>query len=229
MKESKIVIPQKASWFGRLVARLIYWITRLFTATIRFRIHPDFNHIEYFDPNKKAEPVIFCIWHNRLFLCLACYFKYAVRPQPSRHMAALVSASRDGGMLTRVLELYHIKPIRGSSSRRGGQALIELHSCAHKGLDLAVTPDGPRGPKYKIQKGVITMAQVTGLPILPVTYHLSHKYTLKSWDGFQIPFPFCTCTISIGHPIRIPKELTDEERETWRQKVNQAMLEQTKD
>lgn len=226
---SQRVIPHKPKWHGRIAAHLIYWVTRLFTATIRFRLHPQRSNMEIFDAPGTPQPVIFCIWHNRLFLCLALYFLFAVKRQPTRRMAALVSASRDGGILSQVLELYHIQPVRGSSSRRGGQALIELHTWAGKGLDLAITPDGPRGPRYRIHPGAITMAQTTGLPILPICYHLSWKYTLKSWDGFQIPFPFCKCTISVGDPIYIPRQLTAEEREAWREKVNRAMLDQTDD
>lgn len=221
--------PQKPHLYGRILAHLLYWATRLFTATIRFKLHDVYRHTELLDSHQDSRPVIFCIWHNRLFLCLACYMKFALKNDPHRRMAALVSASRDGGMLSRVLELYHIQPVRGSSSRRGAQALVELHSWARQGLDLAVTPDGPRGPRYQVHPGVITMAQVSGLPILPITYHLSHKYVLKSWDRFQIPLPFCTCTVSAGQPIYIPKELTPEERESWRAKVNQAMLDQTQD
>lgn len=224
-----IIKPQKARWHGRLLAWLVFGVTRLFTATIRFRLHPQHNHLEAFGSASEPQHVIFCIWHNRLFLSLACYFTYVVKRQPERKMAALVSASRDGGMLTRVLELYNIVPIRGSSSRRGAQAMVELHSSAQKGLDLAITPDGPRGPRYQIHPGVITLAQLTGLPILPVTYYLSLKYTLRSWDRFQIPLPFSTCTVSAGKPIYIPRQLTPEEREQWRQKVNQTMLNQTED
>lgn len=225
----RIVKPQKARWHGRLMAWLVFGVTRLFTASIRFRIHPVHNHVEEFGTPSKPQNVIFCIWHNRLFLSLACYFIYVVKAQPKRKMAALVSASRDGGMLTRVLELYNIVPIRGSSSRRGAQALVELNSSAAKGLDISITPDGPRGPRYQIHPGVITLAQLTGLPILPITYHLSRKITLKSWDRFQIPLPFCTCTVAVGKPVHIPRELTPEEREAWRQKLNQIMLDQTED
>ena len=225
----RIVKPQKARWHGRLLAWLVFGVTRLFTASIHFRVHPVHNHIEGFGTLSNPQNVIFCIWHNRLFLSLACYFVFVVKTQPKRKMAALVSASRDGGMLTRVLELYNIVPIRGSSSRRGAQAMLELHSSAEKGLDLSITPDGPRGPRYRIHPGVITLAQLTGLPILPITYRLSRKITLNSWDRFQIPLPFCTCTVSVGEPVYVPRELTPEERETWRKKLNQTMLDQTED
>ena len=80
----------------------------------------------------------------------------------------MVSASRDGGILAGILEQFGVKPVRGSSSRRGPQALLEMTTWAERGYDLAITPDGPRGPRYKVQEGVISAAQLTGLPIVPV-------------------------------------------------------------
>ena len=228
-KRSGIVIPKHLSLWQRILAYLIYLIIRLYSATIRFKLHPQYNHTEVFNPDTPPKPVIFCIWHNRLFLCLSCYNKFARKPQPTRRMVGITSASHDGGMVSKVLEHFQVDSVRGSSHRRGGQALVEMHTFAQKGYDLAVTPDGPRGPRYHIHPGVITLAQITGLPILPITYTLSRKYTLKSWDKFQIPIPFCTCTVSAGEPIYIPRYLKDDEREQWRQKVNQIMLNQTQD
>ena len=83
-------------------------------------------------------------------------------------MAALVSASKDGGFLSGILELFGVQPVRGSSSRRGPQALLELTTWAERGHDLTITPDGPRGPCYQVQDGVMSLAQLTGLPIVPV-------------------------------------------------------------
>ena len=84
-------------------------------------------------------------------------------------MAAMVSASKDGGFLASILECFGVQPVRGSSSRRGPQALLELTGWAERGYDLAITPDGPRGPRYVVQEGIIALAQVTGLPIVPAS------------------------------------------------------------
>ncbi|MGH8022057.1 MAG: lysophospholipid acyltransferase family protein, partial [Limisphaerales bacterium] len=146
-----------------------------------------------------------------------------------RRMAAMVSASRDGGLLARVLEHFGIEPVRGSSSRRGGQALIELTSCAERGLDLAMTPDGPRGPRYEVQDGVIATAQLTGLPIVPASYHLNWKVRLRSWDGFQIPLPFARCDVILAKPIAVPRELSEDQREMLRKQLEQTLREITRD
>ena len=73
-----------------------------------------------------------------------------------------------------------------------------MNSWAERGCDLAITPDGPRGPRYVLADGVITLAQITGLPLVPVSYHLNWKVCLKSWDRFQIPLPFARCDIRVG-------------------------------
>ena len=103
-----------------------------------------------------------------------------------------------------------MQPVRGSSSRRGPQALLELTSWAERGYDLAITPDGPRGPCYVVQEGVMALAQVTGLPIVPFSYHLRWKIRVKSWDRFQIPLPFSPCDMIIGKPVRVPRETSPE-------------------
>jgi lysophospholipid acyltransferase (LPLAT)-like uncharacterized protein len=131
-------------------------------------------------------------------------------------MAAMVSASRDGGFLTGVLECFKVQPVRGSSSRRGPQALLELTTWAERGYDLAITPDGPRGPVYVVQEGVMSLAQLTGLPIVPVSYSLGWKIRVKSWDHFQIPLPFSPCEMIYEKPIYVPREATDAEREQLR-------------
>jgi lysophospholipid acyltransferase (LPLAT)-like uncharacterized protein len=131
-------------------------------------------------------------------------------------LAALVSASKDGGFLAAILERFGVQPVRGSSSRRGAQALLELTSWADRGYNLAITPDGPRGPRYQVQPGAISLAQVTGLPIVPVSYSLGAKIRLKSWDQFQIPLPFSRCTMVFEKPIWVERGASDEEREQLR-------------
>jgi len=173
--------------------------------------------------------IIFSIWHNRLALSLIMYRRYVVRFAPERRLAAMVSASRDGGLLARILEHFCVEPVRGSSSRRGPQALREMLSWAERGHDLAITPDGPRGPCYKVQEGVISTAQLTGLPIVPVSYHLNWKYRPRSWDRFQVPLPFARCTIRTGELLRVPRDAGEAEREALRQQLERIMAAITRD
>jgi lysophospholipid acyltransferase (LPLAT)-like uncharacterized protein len=140
-----------------------------------------------------------------------------------RKLAALVSASKDGALLAAVLGRFGVEQIRGSSSRRGPQALLELTSHAQMGYDLAVTPDGPKGPRYVVQEGVIALAQLTGLPIIPVTCNTRLKLCLKSWDRFQIPLPFSKCEVILNEPILVPREADSAEREERRMKLETSL------
>ncbi len=166
--------------------------------------------------------MIYATWHNRLALCLIAY-EHAHRSDPDRRLAAMVSASRDGAFLSGILECFGVQPVRGSSSRRGPQALLELTTWAERGYDLAITPDGPRGPCYVVQDGVMSLAQITGLPIVPFSFSLKWKIRVKSWDRFQIPLPFSRCDMVIGKQFRVPREATDAERERLRQELERTM------
>ena len=164
--------------------------------------------------------MIFCLWHNRLAISMIVHRRHP------RKLAALVSASKDGALLAAVLGRFGVELIRGSSSRRGPQALLELASHAKRGYDLAVTPDGPKGPRYVVQQGVIALAQVTGLPIIPVTCNIQPKICLQSWDRFQIPLPFSRCELILNEPIFVPREADETRREQQRNAL-QARLRQS--
>ena len=127
------------------------------------------------------------------------------------------------------VECFGVQPVRGSSSRRGPQALLELTSWAERGYDLSITPDGPRGPCYVVQEGVMSLAQLTALPIVPVSFYMRRKIQLKSWDRFQIPLPFSRCEMILEKPTRVPRDATTEEREALRQQLQQALAAITRD
>ncbi len=218
-RASGVIVPQQPKWHGRLAARLIWLAATALAATLRWRWRDETNLFE----NGGKEPVIFCLWHNRLALSLILFRRYVQARQPQRKLAALVSASRGGGMLARVLELFDVEPVRGSSSRRGSQALRELVSAGKRGCDLAITPDGPRGPCYVVQDGIVSLAQLTGMAIVPASFHLSWKWRLKSWDRFQVPLPFARCEVQLGEPVRIPREASAAERERLRAKLESSM------
>ena len=223
--KSGVVIPHRARWQQRLMARLIWLFVHGLAATIRFRMD---DRSGYFSGAPK-EAIIFAIWHNRLGLALTLYERYVRRAQPNRKLAGLISASRDGGLLACLVEMFRMQPVRGSSSRRGAQALRELIGWGERGYDLAITPDGPRGPCYTVRDGVVAAAQLTGLPIVPASYRLNWKIRLKSWDRFQIPLPFARCDITTGRVIRVPREATEVERETVRQELEAEMRAITQD
>jgi lysophospholipid acyltransferase (LPLAT)-like uncharacterized protein len=119
--------------------------------------------------------------------------------------------------------------VRGSSSRRGPQALLELTTWAEHGCDVAITPDGPRGPRYVVQPGAISLAELTGLPIIPVCYRSSWKMQAGSWDRFQIPLPFARVEVVFGEPMHIPRDAGEAERERFRAELEERMRAMTRD
>ncbi len=159
--------------------------------------------------------MIVCLWHNRLALSIKIG-AYLREHSHAQGIAAMISASKDGGLLAETLSHCGITGVRGSTSRRGRQALLELTRMAEKGYTLAITPDGPRGPIYQVQEGVVALAQITGLSILPIHVGIHTKSSMPNWDKFQIPWPFSRVDIHFGSPIRLNRDATSDERERCR-------------
>lgn len=224
-RSSALVVPQQARWHGRLAAAVVYGLIRTMDATLRYTVSDLWDAVG----KALAGPVIFATWHNRLGVSLRIHQRFFVPSRPSRRLAAMVSASRDGGLLARILELFQIRPVRGSSSRRGHQALLEMVTLAEQGYDLAMTPDGPRGPRYVVQEGVIAVAQLTGLPIVPVSSYVPWKWQAKSWDRFQVPLPFSRVRLCFGELLQVPREAPAAEREQLRQVLETRLRELGRD
>jgi lysophospholipid acyltransferase (LPLAT)-like uncharacterized protein len=221
----RTVVPHEATPRQRVAAVLVVGLLRMLSATVRLRIHNQSGMFE----GRATPPVIFCIWHNRLAMAMRTYHQVARPGNSHDRLACMVSASRDGAFLSAVLRAFKVQPVRGSTSRRGRQALLELARWARRGYDLAITPDGPRGPAYQVQPGIIYLAQVTGLPIVPFSYQLGGKISLKSWDRFQLPAPFTTCDLHADALLRVPREADDAERERLRLELERRMMAITKD
>jgi lysophospholipid acyltransferase (LPLAT)-like uncharacterized protein len=224
-RTSGVVVPHTPRWYQRLAAAMIYLTWRIYTLTLRIR---------WDEPSRRLRaqiqgPVIYCLWHNRLLLCFKAYEEHRKNHGIDKGVAALISASRDGAFLAAIVECFGMQPVRGSSSRRGPQALLELTSWAERGYSLAITPDGPRGPCYRVQEGVMSVAQLTGLPIVPFSFHAHSKIRLKSWDRFQVPLPFSRCDLSIAKPVHIPRDITDSQREEVRKQLEETLKNISKD
>jgi hypothetical protein len=139
------------------------------------------------------------------------------------NIAAMISASRDGGFITDIVQRFGMQSIRGSSSRRGPQALLEATGWIEREYSVAITPDGPRGPAYRVQDGIIQLSKLTGRPIIPVSTFTHWKIRLKSWDRLQIPLPFTRCDIRFGEPIWAARDASDAQLEEIRVKLEEIM------
>lgn len=218
-KRSGVVVAHTPRWHQRLAAVALFFAERLLISTLRVK----WDDRAGLAAGTLPGPVIFCLWHNRLALSMCVWRNYVRRHSPNNGLAALISASRDGALLAAVLERFGVQPVRGSSSRRGPQALLELTSWLERGYNLAITPDGPRGPRYDVQPGVAALGQVTGAPVIPVSYRASRKFTFRSWDRFQVPLPFSRCEIILGKPVYFPRAASDAERDVLRKQLEEAL------
>lgn len=144
----------------------------------------------------RNERFIYAFWHQR-----QVYFTWAHRGVGA---AVLVSRSKDGEMIAETMRLSNIGAVRGSSSRGGAAAVRELMEVLQSGLDIGITPDGPKGPAREVKDGAVFLAQKLGVPLLPITNALSRKLEIKkAWDRFQVPLPFGRAYVVYGEPIYV--------------------------
>ena len=200
-----------------MVNWFLYIILRVIGFTLRYRLIDESGLIT---PGLKRN-YIFACWHNRILLMPGLYLHFVGR----KPIAALASASRDGDYAAGVVQLFGFTAVRGSTSRRAHQGFLELTRLVMEGSNATITPDGPRGPRYVAQSGVVKLATVTGLPILPVGIIVEPCKRLKSWDRTIIPLPFARCTAHVGKPIIVPRDADAAAVEKYRLEVQQAMIE----
>jgi lysophospholipid acyltransferase (LPLAT)-like uncharacterized protein len=152
------------------------------------------------------QPIVFTIWHGQMLPLLWHHRDQGVK--------VLVSEHQDGEVIAQILEWMGYGLIRGSSSRGAGRALIGLVRTLREGNDVAITPDGPRGPRHKFAPGAVIAAHRADAPILPTVAHVDRFWQLRTWDGFVIPKPFARITIAYGELTRVaaatPRDAADE-------------------
>ncbi len=167
--------------------------------------------------NRLSGPCIILFWHNRILGITAAFRKYYPAARPG--VTVLTSPSRDGEILARIVAGFGMGAARGSSSRRGARALRELIALIRKSRDIAITPDGPRGPRYTLGPGAIQLASLTGTPLVAAHAKFFHASRMKTWDGFQIPWPFSRIRVVVTAPVVIPPDLSPPQFEEWRQRI----------
>lgn len=194
-------------WQLTFVARLAWAAIALLCSTMRFR--------SVGEERLQRKGAVMMAWHGQQFLGFY-YFK-------GRGYAILSSLSKDGDVSSSIMRRFGWKIIRGSSSKGGARGLIELIRHLRQGGIAGITPDGPSGPIYHIEPGVIYMAQKTGVPLIPFSFSLDRAWELNSWDRFIIPKPFSRCLVYFGPEIYIPSEITEEEFEQAKEDIATAI------
>ena len=191
MKKSSPKRLEELKWkligmFGKLLVDLLFKTTRI--EAVGF---------EKVEPIIKSRRFIFAFWRSRVLLLRYFYQGWDA--------AILVSQSQDGEFIARTLQRQGHETFRGSTTRGGLRALSQMiKNLKENRRPAAIIPDGPQGPRFKVQPGIIMLAQKTGLPIVPVTYSASRVKVFNSWDRFMLPIPFAGCRIVYGDPVRVP-------------------------
>lgn len=164
---------------------------------------------------RAGTPAIYAVWHGRILLLPYLY--------GWRRARVLASRSRDGELLTRFVAHFGLESVRGSSSRGGAEALRLLARSLGEGRDVVVVPDGPRGPRETVKSGIVTLARLSGAPVVPMALGASAEWRLRSWDEFRIPRPFARCVLRFGDPILVPGDADRAAQEAVRKEIEAAL------
>lgn len=206
-----------------LLGTLVGWLMKCVFATLRLDMR-DRSGIG--SPDSGIPPVIYILWHNRFFVVTPAWAKLC---GAHRKTVALTSASHDGAMVAAAMAVFGLGAVRGSSSRRAVAALVGLKRALMEGLDICITPDGPRGPRYRVQPGFIKLAEATGAPIVPIHVRFSSAWRLKTWDRFVIPKPFSRVVVTFDKPVTIPRGLDEAAFDAELQKLETLLVDATDD
>jgi len=197
------VTERSADWRLGLAVALGRAALALLARTWRFRAR---NPEEWERLRAERKPFVFVLWHGGL-LPLTYWHR-------GRDIAVLISQHRDGEIIARVVRAWGYRTIRGSTTRGGGRALLEMIRELEAGAVVAVTPDGPRGPARQFQPGALVAAQRARVPVVPIAVRVDRAWRFTSWDVFLVPKPFARVTIAWGDPTSVrgstPREAADE-------------------
>jgi lysophospholipid acyltransferase (LPLAT)-like uncharacterized protein len=209
----RLRLETQPGWAWRFAMASLSWVMRLHGLTLRYAVA---DKPGYF-ADRLDRPVIFLLWHNRIASMPAFYERRRHRHRPRAFV--LTSASPEGSLLAQ----FGLGAVRGSTSRRASVALREMAGRIAEGHDIIITPDGPRGPRYRLQSGALYLAQRTGRPIVPLHLECSRYIWFKSWDGFAVALPFARVKVVIGDPYWVHASCTDDEFETERRRLERIM------
>ncbi|MBL7196089.1 MAG: lysophospholipid acyltransferase family protein [Desulfobacterales bacterium] len=179
--------------FGKLLIDLLF-------STMKIEL----KGFERVKPIISSGKVIFAVWHSRMLLV-----SYLCK---GLNGTAMVSRSKDGEIAARIIQSQGHEAVRGSTMKGGLQALSRLiKKVKEKNKPCLIVPDGPQGPRCKVQPGIIILAKKTGYPIVPISYSAGKIKVFASWDRFILPFPFTKCRVIYGDPVYVPQNADENE------------------
>jgi lysophospholipid acyltransferase (LPLAT)-like uncharacterized protein len=211
-------IKSKYKWYDPI----LFWILiPLFSILVRLlflscrvvRIEGAENEQKAIDMS--GDKVIYASWHQRLF--------YSIHRLRRRRVTVMISQSRDGEYIARLINWLGLKDVRGSSTRGGVDALKDLVRKMKNGTNGGMIPDGPTGPAREAKIGTIILARMTGAPIVPLAWGADRCWVFNSWDRFMIPKPFARISYCYGEPIVVPHSARTPEMEEYRRLLDERL------
>ena len=212
--------PLKEYLLGEAAATLL----RLLGLTWRFDRHDGISSSVL----NTTKPFIFAFWHGQQLILPIAYAQFKKR-KSRKGIFTLISAHSDGRIIARAIKHFGLDSVKGSSTRRGGQALLELIRKAEDGYDIAFTPDGPKGPAEQAKIGVIEAARKSGVSIIPIACSANKSWHARSWDSMIIPKPGARLKCILGAEMIIPKDATDESLSQYAETLSKNLTALTKE
>lgn len=209
----------RGTWKQKLLGQIAGRLMQVYGWLLRYEIKGLEGHYLTESSEEVPRAVILVLWHNRIFGML--YLRREILGQ--RPAVVLTSASKDGTILENAVKVFGLGAVRGSSRRRGAKALAELRRAMKKGTSVVITPDGPKGPLYGLQPGVLKLAQAAQEPIVVLTVRYEKHWKCNSWDQFQLPWPLSKVEVIVEPAMEVAAELNEVTFEETRQKLEDEM------
>jgi lysophospholipid acyltransferase (LPLAT)-like uncharacterized protein len=200
-------------WLIKATAFSAAWAIRLWIGTLRFRYRPLGRTFEPWDL-RPEERYLYAFWHENMLMPAEHYAR--------NDLGILISQHADGQLIAEVCRHLRFRIVRGSTARDGVRAVRQLMRMG-RGFHLAITPDGPRGPRRQVQAGIVYLAAKTGLPIVPFGFAFDRPWRARSWDQFALPRPWSLATCVTDDCIVVPPDATREQMEDYRRQVEDMM------
>lgn len=201
-------------WLLRVAARAGAWTLCGWMRTLRYQYRPIGPSLDPTDPNL-AGRYIYAMWHENMLLPAYHY--------SSPNFCVLLSQHGDAQIMADILRCLKVRVVRGSTTRGGVEAIRGMLK-AGRDCHLAITPDGPRGPRQKVKQGLVYLAARLGLPIVPVGFGYQRAWRMHSWDRFALPRPWTRATCVTAEAIAVPDTADRDELEAYRQRVEEALI-----
>ena len=169
----------------------------------------------------QGRPFIVAFWHGRLIM-----MAFSWKRSDLVHM--LISGHRDGQLVASMMRRFGSKTVFGSTSRGGAAAFVQLVRLLRDGKIVGITPDGPRGPRMRVNGGIVSLARISGAPIIPLTYSATPLRIFSSWDRFALPLPFGRGVFLWGEPISVERHADDATTEAKRLELERVLIDLTR-